>query len=72
MGYRDGSDGKNSSATYKSEFNPWVRKTPWRRERLPTPVFLTGESHGQRCLVVYNPWGHRELDMTCSSKQSLL
>ena len=28
-------------------FNPWVRKIPWRREWLPTPVFLTGEAHGQ-------------------------
>ena len=27
----------------------------------PTPVFLPGESHGQRSLVGYSPWGHREL-----------
>ena len=27
-------------------FNPWVGKIPWRRERLPTPVFWPGESHG--------------------------
>ena len=33
-------------------FNPWVRKIPWRKERQPTPVFLPGESHGQRSLVV--------------------
>ena len=32
-------------------FNPWVRKIPWRRAWLPTPVFLPGESHGQRNLV---------------------
>ena len=25
-------------------FNPWVGKIPWRRERLPTPVFWPGES----------------------------
>ena len=30
----------------------------------PTPVFLPGESHGQRSLVVYGPWGRKELDMT--------
>ena len=24
-------------------FDPWVRKIPWRRERLPTPVFWPGE-----------------------------
>ena len=29
-------------------FNPWVRKIPWRRAWQPTPVFLPGESHGQR------------------------
>ena len=30
---------------------PWVKKVPWRREQLPTPVLLPGESHGQRSLV---------------------
>ena len=28
-------------------FNPWVGKIPWRRARLPIPVFWPGESHGQ-------------------------
>ena len=35
------------------EFAPWVRKIPWRRAWLPTPVFLPGESHGQRSLAGY-------------------
>ena len=30
----------------------------------PTPVFLPGESHGQRSLVGYSPWGHKESDTT--------
>ena len=30
----------------------------------PTPVFLPGESHGQRSLAGYSPWGHKELDTT--------
>ena len=30
----------------------------------PTPVFLSGESHGQRNLVAYSPWGRKELDTT--------
>ena len=34
-------------------------KDTWRREWLPTPVFLPGESHGQRSLVGYSPWGRR-------------
>ena len=36
-------------------FNPWVRKSPWRRTWQPTPVFLPGESHGQRSLEGYSP-----------------
>ena len=38
---------------------PWVEKIPWRRERLPTPVFWPGEFHG-----LYSPWGCKEPDMT--------
>ena len=30
----------------------------------PTPVFLPGKPLGQRGLVGYHPWGHKELDMT--------
>ena len=44
-------------------FNPWVRKIPWRSKWHPTPVFLPGESHGQRNLVGHSPWDRRELDM---------
>ena len=29
-----------------------------------TPVFLPRESHGQRSLAGYSPWGHKEQDMT--------
>ena len=43
-------------------FDPWVRKTPWRRDWQPTLVLLPGESHGQRSLVCYSPWGHKKLD----------
>ena len=32
---------------------------PWRRDRLPTPVFWPGEFHG-----LYSPWGHKESDTT--------
>ena len=34
-------------------FNPWIRKILWRREWLPTQVFLPGEFHEQRNLVGY-------------------
>ena len=46
------------------KFNPWVRKIPWRREWLATPVFLPWEFHGQRGLASYSPWGHKEVDMS--------
>ena len=45
-------------------FNPWVGKIPWSRSWQPTPVFLPGESHGQRSLEGYSPWGHKESDTT--------
>ena len=32
----------------RHRFHPWVRKIPWRRAWQPTPVFLPGESHGNR------------------------
>ena len=48
----------------KHVFDPWVRKNPWRRERLPTPVFLPKEPHGQRSLVGYSPWGRVQSDTT--------
>ena len=46
------------------QFHPWVRKIPWRRARQPTPVFLPGESHGQRSLVGYSPRGCKESNIT--------
>ena len=37
----------------------WGGKIPWRRERLPTPVFWPRKFHG-----LYSPWSHKELDTT--------
>ena len=48
----------------KRRFDPSVGKILWRRRWQPTPVFLPGKSHGQRSLVGYCPWGHKETDMT--------
>ena len=55
---------KNLPAYRISRFNPRVGKAPWRREWQPTPVFLPGESHGQRSLEGYSPWGRKESDTT--------
>ena len=46
---------KNPPAMEETPFDPWVRKIPWRRDRLPAPVFLPGESHGLRNLAGYSP-----------------
>ena len=45
-------------------FDPRISKIPWRRKWLPTPLFLHGESYGQRCLVCYCLWGPKETDTT--------
>ena len=47
-----------------SSSHPWVGKIPWRRKWPPAPVFLPGESHGQRRLMGYSPWGRKQSDMT--------
>ena len=56
---------KNSPASRRCRrcgFDPWVRKIPWSRTWQPTLVFLPGESHGQKSLVGYSPWGCKESD----------
>ena len=48
----------------RCEFNPCIRKIPWRRKWLPTPLFLPGKFLGQRSLVGYDPWDPKESDKT--------
>ena len=55
---------KNPSAKWETWARSLCWEWPWRRERLPTPVFLPGEFHGQRSLAGYSPWSCKELDMT--------
>ena len=38
---------------------PELGRSPWRRSWQPTPIFLPGESHGQRSLAGYSPWVHK-------------
>ena len=64
-GFPGDSDGKEYTHNAGDpEFDPWAGKIPWGRKWLPTPVFLPGESHGQRSLAGYSPWGRKELDTT--------
>ena len=43
----------------RPEFDFWVGKIPWRRERLTTPVFWPREFYG-----LYSPWDRKESDTT--------
>ena len=60
MGFPGGSAGRESACNVDDLGSiPGLGRFPWRRERLPNPVFWPGGFHG-----LYNPWGHKELDMT--------
>ena len=57
-GFPGGTIGKEPACQWRRHkrhgFDPWVGKIPWRRKWQPTPVFLAGESHGQRNLEDYS------------------
>ena len=55
---------KRLLAKQETEVRSLGGKIPWRRKWQPTPVFLPGESHGQRSLAGYSPQGRKELDTT--------
>ena len=65
-GFAGGPGGKECTCQCRRHkrpgFDPSVGKIPWRRKWQPTPVFLPGESHGQRSLAGYSPWGCKESD----------
>ena len=67
-GFPSGASGKEPTCQCRRHkrhgFDPWARKIPRRRAWQTTPVFLSGESHTQRSLAGYSPWGCKELDMT--------
>ena len=55
--------GKESTYQFRRcGFHPWVGKISWRRKWQPTPVFPPEESHGQRSLVGYSPWGCKRVE----------
>ena len=58
QGYPDGASGKEpvcQCGRHKiCRFSSWVEKISWRRKWQPTPIFLPGESHGQRSLLGYS------------------
>ena len=68
QGLTRGFSGKESSSQcwrcQRCIFDAWVQKIPWRRAWQPTQIFLPRESHEQRSLAGYSPWGYEELDST--------
>ena len=60
LGFPDGASGKEAACQRRRpkrfRFNPWFGNIPWKRPWQPTPVFLPGESHGQRSLESCSPW----------------
>ena len=63
-----GTSGKEPACQCKRHkrcrLNPWVGEISWRRAWQSCPVFLPGESHGQKSMVGYSPQGHKESYMT--------
>ena len=53
--FAGGTSGKESACQCRRcerrGLDPWLRKIPWGRPWQPTPVFLSGEAHGQRSLA---------------------
>ena len=70
-GFPGGLAMKNPPASAEDELDPWIRKTPRRRKWKwqPTQVCLPRESHGQRSLVGYSPWGRKRVGHNLVIKQ---
>ena len=73
-GFPDGTSDKEPACQCRRckrlRFNAWVGKILWRRAWLPTPVFLSGESHGQRSLVGYSLRGCKRVGHDWGNKAS--
>ena len=63
---------KSTSWCRRCRLDPWVRKTPWRRKWLHTPVLFPGKSHRQRSLVGYSVRGLKESDGTETAQHTHL
>ena len=63
---------KNLPTMRETQIRSLGQEDPLEKRMAPTPVFLPGESHRQRSLVGYRPWGHKESDMTEVTEQAHL
>ena len=55
---------KHLPAMWETQVRSLGREDPLEKGMATHSVFLPGEFHGQRSLVGYSPWGHKELDTT--------
>ena len=56
----------------RHRFDLWIRKVAWKRAWQLTPVFLPGESHGQRSLLGYSSWSYKESDITEATEHTCI
>ena len=70
--FPDGSLGKEFRRHGRLRFHPWVGKIPWRKVWHGNPLQYSclENSHGQRILEGYHPWGCKESDTTESKHSS--
>ena len=61
----------NPPTTQETQVHFLGQEDPLEKRRATTPIFLPGESHGQRSLVGYSPEGHKESDMTEVTEHSV-
>ena len=68
LGFPGGASGQEPTCQcrrcLRQALHPWIRKIPWRRAQQSAPVFLPGESYGQRRLAGYSPQGRKESNTT--------
>ena len=76
LGFPGGASGKEPTCQCRRckrhGFDPWVEKIPWRKKWQLALVFLPGESHGQRSLMGYSPWGCKESDTTEATRHACI
>ena len=68
-GFPGGSVVKNPPAKQETRVQSLGGEDPWRRKWQPTSVFLPGQSHGQRSLAGYSPWGQKRVGHDLAAKQ---
>ena len=72
MGLPGGSNGKESACNVETWVQSLGGEVSPEKEMQPISVFFPGEVHGQRSLVGYSPWGHKEWDITEQPTQCTL